>query len=126
MNKVSTQWIQMSTLFVQSLLQWTYTQKNVACMKLTYISSQTIIRVVWLMPVSLTESNYQAIFGCRTKNEAADLNRIGLKITWKTICAQLRNLAEAEVKNDCTHIKRPADLFLSLASKTRGRTADVS
>jgi hypothetical protein len=61
---------------------------NVACVKLTHISSQTILRAFCLMSLSLNENQKQATFGYQMQNEAADSSRIGLNLTLNNICAR--------------------------------------
>jgi len=55
---------------------------------LTDISSQTILRSVCLMSVSLTENKLQGTSGYQMKNKAADLSRIGFRLIWNNICAR--------------------------------------
>jgi hypothetical protein len=50
------QWIQTSTWCVECLLQWTYTEHNVASLMLTDISSQIFLRAVCLMSPSITQN----------------------------------------------------------------------
>jgi hypothetical protein len=53
-------------------------ERNVACLMLTDISSQTSLRAVCLMSVSQTENKYEGTLRYSMKNKAAYLSRIGL------------------------------------------------
>jgi hypothetical protein len=56
MSTVCINWLQISTWCVKCLQQWTYTERNVACLMLTHISSQTFLRAICLISVSLNEN----------------------------------------------------------------------
>jgi len=56
-----------------------YTEHYVACLMLTHISLQTILRAICFISLSLTEKK-QGMVGYQTKNELRKLRRIELNL----------------------------------------------
>ena len=69
---------QMLKLCVKWLHQWTYREQNADCVMLNYLSPQFrkfLLSAVCLIPLSLTENQYQGTSRYQIKNEGADLGR---------------------------------------------------
>jgi len=92
MSNVYTKGCQISTWYVKSQQQWTYTEQNVACLMLAHISSQTILRAVCLISLSLTHYKWQETLEYQIKNETADLIRIIINLIGNSIFTRVWKL----------------------------------
>jgi len=75
------------------LQQRIYKEQNAACLMLTDISSQTLLRAVCLMSLSLTENKYEGTLRYLVK-KAAQLSGGGTRWrSWLRHCARSRKVA---------------------------------
>ena len=102
--------------------EWTYIEQHEACLMLPHISSQTLLRRIGLMSVSLTQEKWQGTFRHQMKKEAADSIRNGLNLIWNNICARAWKFGTWKSVECLEKTIRP----LFLANMMHGRTADLS
>jgi hypothetical protein len=79
---------QMLKLCVNLLRQWTYREQNADCVRLIYLPPQFrkfLLSALCLIPLSLTENQYQGTLGYQIKNEGADLGRTVRNLEWLSV-----------------------------------------